>query len=336
MILRSNNKPAVAVIGDGSWGTALTKIITENGFKVRWWMRNRDRARYIKAFGHNPHYLSSVHFVKRKIKPTVKISRAVDGAQYVLLTTPAAFIKNVLDQLPSNAFDDKIVISAIKGMIPEEKSLVTDYVKKKFNLSDEQVGIVSGPCHAEEIAMGRQSYLTTASSNIETATQIAELFDVRYVNVTPVNDLEGVEYSAIMKNIIAIASGVTYGLNFGDNFQAVLVSNAIQEIKTFLDEIKPAQRNLFASAYLGDLLVTSYSQFSRNRTFGTLIGRGYSIKAAMVEMRMVAEGYYAIKSINELMDKHELDLPICKAIHHIIYGKISPAIEFQLLKSKLQ
>ncbi len=328
-----NNKPVVAVIGDGSWGTALTKILNENGLRVRWWMRNADRAKYIKAFGHNPHYLTGVQFIKRKLRPSTRIQKVVEPAQIVLLTVPAAFIESALKGLPKNAFEGKIVISAVKGMMPEHSCLVTDYVQEHFDMSSTKMAVISGPCHAEEIAMGRQSYLTVASHDDDVNEKLKSLFACRYMNVKACHDLEGVEYAAVMKNIVAIASGITHALNFGDNFQAVLASNAIQEIKTFLDKVNPnIERNVLESAYLGDLLVTSYSQFSRNRTFGALIGRGYSVKTAMLEMKMVAEGYYAVKPVFELMRDNELELPICSAVYNILYDKVSPALEFQLLK----
>ncbi len=336
MILKKNNKTSVSVIGDGSWATALVKIISENDTKTHWWVRNKDRVKYIKSFGNNPHYLSSVQFVKRRVKPNTRLNRVVDASKYIILAVPAAFIKDVLDQLPENAFDDKIIISAVKGMIPSENCLVTDYVQKRFNVSENRIAVICGPCHAEEVAMERQAYLTSASKSIKLAEEVADLFRGRYVKVTCLQDVVGVEYAAVMKNIIALAVGVSYGLGYGDNLLAVLISNSIKEISTFLSKLYPADRDVLASAYLGDLLVTSYSQFSRNRTFGTLIGRGYTVKSAMVEMKMVAEGYYATDSIHKVLGKNNLELPIINAVHNVLYGNISPHIEFQLLKQTLK
>lgn len=337
MILKNNNKTSISVVGDGSWATALVKIVSDNDVKVNWWVRNKDRSKYIKSFGNNPHYLSSVQFVKRRVKPSTRLNRVIDASKYVVLAVPAAFIKDVLDSLPTNAFDGKIVISAVKGMIPSENCLVTDYVQERFGLSDEQLAVICGPCHAEEVAMERHSYLTSVCTDKTVAEEVAKLFRNRYVNVTCLQDVVGVEYSAVMKNIVALSVGVSFGLGFGDNMLSVLISNAIGEIEDFLTKVYPNEdRNVLGSAYLGDLLVTSYSQFSRNRTFGTLIGRGYTVDSAMVEMKMVAEGYYATKSIQKVMNDNEISLPIFEAVYNVLYNKKSPNDEFQQLKSKLK
>lgn len=336
MILKNNNKTSISVIGDGSWATALVKIVSDNDVKVNWWVRNKDRSKYIKTFGNNPHYLSSVQFVKRRVKPSTRLIRVVDASQYIVLAVPAAFIKDVLDSLPTNAFEGKTIISAVKGMIPSENCLVTDYVQKRFGVSDEQIAVICGPCHAEEVAMERQSYLTSVCTDLVIAEDVAKLFRNRYVNVTCLQDVVGVEFCAVMKNIVAMSVGISYGLGFGDNMLAVLISNAISEIEEFLTKVYPAERNVLGSAYLGDLLVTSYSQFSRNRTFGTLIGRGYTVDSAMVEMKMVAEGYYATKSIQKVMSDNEISLPIFDAVYSVLYKRVSPNYEFQNLKSKLK
>lgn len=221
--------------------------------------------------------------------------------------------------------------------MPEGDQLVTDYLNSYFKVSHNDLAIISGPCHAEEVALGRQSYLTIGANNLEVGEKVADLLRCRYVNVSCLLDLIGIEYAAIMKNIVALACGIAHGQNFGDNFQAVLVSNAMQEIKSFLDELHPADnRDVSASPYLGDLLVTCYSQFSRNRTFGNMIGRGYSVKSTMFEMKMVAEGYYASSSIFKLIEKSELKMPICSAVYRILYDKMSPAIEMQILKGLLK
>lgn len=332
----SNSVVDVAVIGDGSWATAIVKVLSENKHKIKWWVRQQDDVKKIREIGCNPNYLTGVQINTRKVKPNHRIAKVVEGTDFVVLAVPAAYVKSALDQLPENAFDNKIVISAVKGIIPEGDILVTDYVKERFNVKDEQLAIISGPCHAEEVALGRQSYLTIGANDQEVATTVADLLRCRFVNVSTLSDLIGIEYSAIMKNIIALACGITNGLSFGDNFQAVLVSNAMQEIAYFLDKLHPDQRDVNASAYLGDLLVTCYSQFSRNRTFGNMIGRGYSVKSAMFEMKMVAEGYYAVDSIHKVIQKHDLDMPICTAVYRMLYEKISPAIETQLLKERLK
>lgn len=332
-----NRSVNVAVIGDGSWATAIVKILSEDKqHKINWWVRQKESVQSIKAIGVNPNYLTGVQIDKRKVKPNEDIIKVVEGVDYVILVVPAAYIKSALDQLPENAFDGKIVISAIKGIIPEDDILVTEYIKFKFGVSDNKMAIISGPCHAEEVALGRQSYLTIGANDLSVGEGVADILRCRYVNVSCMRDLIGIEYSAIMKNIIALACGIANGQNFGDNFQAVLVSNAMQEIKYFLDTLYPAKRDVNASAYLGDLLVTAYSQFSRNRTFGNMIGRGYSVKSAMFEMKMVAEGYYAANSVYKIIHEKQLNMPICTAVYRILYDKISPAIEMQLLKDLLK
>jgi glycerol-3-phosphate dehydrogenase (NAD(P)+) len=242
----------------------------------------------------------------------------------------------VLDKLDRDSMKHKRVISAIKGMIPSKNQLVTDYVAERFRLGRHQLGVIAGPCHAEEVALEKQSYLTIGSPDAELALEFCGLLRNRYVRAHPATDLDGIEYCAVMKNIIALTSGIAHGLGYGDNFQAVLVSNAVQEMRRFVHAINPQARDLSASAYLGDLLVTAYSQFSRNRTFGNMIGRGYSVKSAQMEMNMVAEGYYAVKSIHELNKKLNVSMPITSAAYHILYEKISPAVELEILKEKLR
>lgn len=332
-----NRSVNVAVIGDGSWATAIVKILSEDKqHKINWWVRQKQSVQAISTLGFNPNYLTGVQIDTKKVTPNSQIEKVVEGCDFVILVIPAAYIKSALDQLPANAFDGKIIISAIKGIIPEDDLLVTDFIKNKFGVDDSKLAIISGPCHAEEVALGRQSYLTIGANDLEVGAQVADLLRCRYVNVSCAQDLVGIEYAAIMKNIVALACGIANGQHFGDNFQAVLVSNAMQEIKYFLDRLHPAQRDVNSSAYLGDLLVTSYSQFSRNRTFGNMVGRGYSVKSAMFEMKMVAEGYYAANSIYKIIHENQLNMPICSAVYRILYDKIAPAVEMQLLKELLK
>jgi glycerol-3-phosphate dehydrogenase (NAD(P)+) len=260
----------------------------------------------------------------------------VEEADWLVLAVPAAFVQGALDKLDRDALRDKRVISAIKGMIPGKNVLVTDYVAERFRLDVEQLGVVAGPCHAEEVALEKQSYLTIGGPDLELAEDFCQMLRNRYVKAHPAIDLDGIEYCAVMKNIIALTCGIAHGLGYGDNFQAVLVSNAVQEIRRFLYALSPNQRDLSASAYLGDLLVTAYSQFSRNRTFGNMVGRGYSVKSAQMEMNMVAEGYYAVKSIYELNKKLKVSMPITNAAYHVLYEKISPAVELEILKEKFK
>lgn len=336
MSAKKNISPIVAVIGDGSWPTALIKILQENKVDVRWWVRREQNVEYIKEFWKNPSYLTAVDIDKKYVKPNSNIKRVLSKCDYVLLAVPAAYVKDVLDSLPEDIFIGKKVITAIKGMIPEQNILVSEYLMKYFNVDEKDISIISGPCHAEEVAMGKQSYLTLGTLDEARFKQAIQFFSGSYTKVSVLSDVVGIEYAAIMKNIYALACGISYGLNFGDNFQAVLVSNAMQEINTFLKASYPSDsRDLSKSPYLGDLLVTTYSQFSRNRSLGTMVGRGYTVKTALIEMKMVAEGYYAIKSMKELLSKANLNLPICEAVYHVMYDNVSPMVEYQLLKAKL-
>ena len=327
----------IAVIGGGSWATALVKILSENQIKIKWWIRRKADVDFIRKYNHNPSYLTDVAINPRKVKTYNKMSEALNGVEYIILAIPAAFIPATLKDLNKKHFEGKKVVSAIKGMIPEENLLVTDWLTKEFNLPIGQTCVIAGPCHAEEVALEKQSYLTIASPNIEVAQSFANLLNCRFLQANAITDLYGVEYCAVIKNIIAIACGITRGLGFGDNFQAVLVSNAMQEIKIFLDEIYPKEnRDLNNSGYLGDLLVTAYSQFSRNRTFGNMIGRGYSVKSAQIEMNMIAEGYYAVRSIYLISKQHQIKLPIIDAVYRIVYEKINPLVEMNTLKGHLK
>ncbi|WP_243900105.1 NAD(P)H-dependent glycerol-3-phosphate dehydrogenase [Hymenobacter defluvii] len=326
----------IAMLGGGSWATALTKILSENGARVSWWLRGKDDVQHLRTTRHNPRYLSSVAFDLTRVFPSTDIAEVVKDADWVVLAVPAAFVKEALDKLDRDALKGKRIISAIKGMIPGRNELVTDYAMERFRLKEGCMGVVAGPCHAEEVALEKQSYLTIGSPDVALAEQFCQLLRNRYVRAHAAADLDGIEYCAVMKNIIALTCGIAHGLGYGDNFQAVLVSNAVQEIRRFLHALSPEPRDLSASAYLGDLLVTAYSQFSRNRTFGSMVGRGYSVKSAQLEMNMIAEGYYAVKSIYELNRELKVTMPITSAAYHVLYEKIAPAVELEILKEKLR
>lgn len=324
------------MVGGGSWATALIKILSENNVSIKWWMRSQADADHIKKYHHNKSYLSDVQINTRKVKVCTKIREAFKDSEYVILAVPAAFVADALTGLTPAHFSGKRVVSAIKGMVPSTNQLVTDWVNDQYNVPPARIAVIAGPCHAEEVALEKHSYLTIASPDAACAEDVSSLLSCRYVQTTPVDDIYGIEYSAVMKNIIALASGITRGLGYGDNFQAVLVSNAMQEIKRFVDAIYPKHRDLSGSAYLGDLLVTAYSPFSRNRTFGTLIGRGYTIQSAQAEMNMIAEGYYAVKSIYEINQRFGVDMPIVQAVYNILYEKAAPTSEMNALKEKLK
>lgn len=324
-----------AVIGSGSWATAIVKILCNNVEKVNWFVRTPESAEYIKKYKHNPRYLQSVEFNLDKINVISDLEQAISSSEILIIATPSAFLNDLFKDIPQEIFKGKVVFSAVKGIIPEFHSIPARFIHKTFGTPYDEIGIISGPCHAEEVALERLSYLTIACQDEDIADEVAELFACRYIKTTTSDDLFGTELSAVLKNVYSIASGICSGLGYGDNFQAVLISNAIQEIENFIDEVSPIHRDVKSSAYLGDLLVTAYSKFSRNRTFGFMIGKGYSVKTAQMEMDMIAEGYYAVKSVMEINKKFQVEMPIVEAVYNIIYEKISPVIEMRILTEKL-
>lgn len=331
--MKSDKK--IAVIGGGSWATALVKILCNNVKSVNWWMRNEDAAKHIIKFKHNPNYLQSVEFDLDNINVSTDLVEIIEPVDIVIIATPSAFLVETFEQFPKNILQEKVVFSAVKGIIPEYNSIPARFIHKTFNVPYHKIGIICGPCHAEEVALERLSYLTIACQTDAISEEVASLLSCRYIKTTVSDDLFGTEFSAVLKNVYAIASGICAGLGYGDNFQAVLVSCAIQEIENFIDEVSPIHRDVTSSAYLGDLLVTAYSKFSRNRTFGYMIGKGYSVKSAQLEMDMVAEGYYAVKCVVEINKKFEVDMPIVQSVYNILYERISPVIEMHILTDKL-
>jgi len=325
----------IGVLGGGSWATALIKILTDNSKndEIYWYVRNNENIEHIKKHKRNKKYLSSVELNTEKLNVTDDICKVIDKAEIIIIAIPSAFIDEALKNVKS--LSKKYIFSSVKGVIPETNQIVADYLEDKFNVQSSNIGIVAGPCHAEEIALERLSYLTVASENEELANYVADKFRVYYTKIKVSDDIYGTEYAAVLKNIFAVASGICHGLGYGDNFQAVLVSNAIREIKRFVDTVHPITRDIKNSAYLGDLLVTSYSKFSRNRVFGTMIGKGYSVKTAQLEMNMIAEGYYAVKGIYEINKKYKIDMPITNAVYKILYEGKNPSIEIEKLTHKL-
>jgi glycerol-3-phosphate dehydrogenase (NAD(P)+) len=325
----------VAIIGSGSWATALVKILSNNVQQLNWFVRSADDCKYIVENRHNPRYLSSVQFDENKLQLFSDVKACVKNADIIVLAVPSAFCHDTIKDIPKEVLADKIVFSAIKGIIPQYNLIVGEYLNKVFDIPLEQIGVIAGPCHAEEVALEKLSYLTLACTNVSNAEKLASLLRCRYMKVTCIDDIYGTEYSAVLKNVVAIAGGVCHGLGYGDNFLSVLVSNAIQEIERFVKAVHPIDRDIKASAYLGDLLVTAYSQFSRNRMFGTMLGKGYSVKMAQLEMNMIAEGYYAVKCVHEINKTYGVDMPITQAVYNIAYENISPLIEMKLLGDKL-
>lgn len=333
MIIPEN--PRIAVVGGGSWATAIAKILTETNDHINWFMRKIDTINAFKELKHNPRYMCAVDFDLSKITFTDDLDQLFANSDVIIFAIPSAFIKDVLGK-SRVSLKDKIVVSAIKGLIPDDNLIIAEFFNQYYDVPFEQIVAIAGPCHAEEIALERLSYLTFAGSDIRVSRLVSQLFNCHYVKTSISDDIYGVEYAAVMKNIVAIAAGICHGLRYGDNFLAVLVSNAIQEIERFVATVHPQERDIKSSAYLGDLLVTSYSQFSRNRTFGTMIGKGYSVKSAQMEMLMIAEGYFAVKGIKEINDKYMVQMPITTAVYNILYERISPALEIRLLTEELR
>jgi glycerol-3-phosphate dehydrogenase (NAD(P)+) len=326
---------SVAVIGSGSWATALVKLLSNNLQEINWFMRSEDDCKYVKQNLHNPRYLSSVQFNENKLKLFFDVEACIKNADIVVLAVPSAFCHDTIKNLPKELLANKIIFSAIKGIIPQYNLIVGEYLNKQFDIPLNQIGVIAGPCHAEEVALEKLSYLTLACTDVNNAETLATMLRCRYMKVTCIDDIYGTEYSAVLKNVVAIAGGVCHGLGYGDNFLSVLVSNAIQEIERFVKAVHPIDRDIKASAYLGDLLVTAYSQFSRNRMFGTMLGKGYSVKMAQLEMNMIAEGYFAVKCVHEINKTYQVDMPITQAVYNICYENISPMIEMKLLSDKL-
>ena len=327
----------IGVIGSGSWATAMIKMLTDNLSEkdIYWWVRKQEDIDYIESSNHNPSYLTAAEIKIPFEKISSEVKFVFDRSDVVVLNTPAAYLKDALQGLTADDFKGKIIVSAIKGIIPDENQIIGEYLTSTYNVPLENIVVIGGPCHAEEVSQEKLSYLTFGCNTIENAETVASFYKSRYINTIISDDILGIEYGAVLKNIYALAGGICHGLGFGDNFQAVLVSNAIREMEYFVEAINPASRDINASAYLGDLLVTAYSQFSRNRTFGNMIGKGYSVKSAQLEMNMVAEGYYASNCIQGIIARYQLDMPICHMVYQILYNN-SPAIkEVNILAQKL-
>ncbi len=325
----------IAVIGGGSWATAIVKMLCNNASQIHWWIRHESAIDHIKKYKHNPNYLTSVEFDTSKLQLNSNLKEVIKNADVLIMAVPSAFLKETLSEVTSVDLQNKQVFSAIKGIVPEHNLIVGEFFNKEFKIAMENIGVITGPCHAEEVAMEKLSYLTIASQSSENAAYVASQLSCRYIKTTVSDDIYGTEYSSVLKNVFAIASGICHGLGYGDNFQAVLIANAIQEIKRFVDVVHPIDRDIKDSAYLGDLLVTAYSQFSRNRSFGGMIGKGYSVKSAQLEMNMIAEGYYGTKCVFEINKKYNVRMPITEAVYRILYEKMSPAIEMKLLTDQL-
>ncbi len=325
----------IAVIGAGSWGTALVKLLSTNATRVGWWVRRPETIAHIGKYGHNPDYISAAQFEVERLAMDSDIHAVVRDADVLVIAVPSAFLKATMDQLDPAELQGKTVFSAVKGIVPETNQIVGEYLFQHWGVAERDFGVICGPCHAEEVAMERLSYLTIACQDLEKARRMGEALNGRFMKTSLSDDIYGTEYAAILKNVIAVCAGITVGLGYGDNFRAVLVSRAIQEIERFVTAVHPIARDINEPAYLGDLLVTAYSTFSRNREFGNMVGKGYSVRAAQLEMNMVAEGYYAVKCVHAINAKLGVDMPITEATYRMLYERMAPSIEMRLLSEKL-
>lgn len=325
----------VAVLGSGSWATALAKIVMHNVAEINWYIRKQETIDEFREIRRNPNHLEWAYFDISRINFSNDINQVLSEAELVILAVPSPYVKDVLAEITVD-MSQKKVISAVKGMIPGDNILVTDYLHEHFHIPENNLGMITGPCHAEEIALERLSYLTIGCKDTANAREWQKLFDTPYVRTTPSNDMKGLEYASVMKNIYAIAAGMCTSLRYGDNFQAVLLTNAMHEIVRFTKAVSDVPRDITDSGYLGDVLVTAYSNFSRNRQFGQMIGMGYSVKAAQTEMEMVAEGYYGTKAIHMANKTMGVDIPIVEAMYQILYKRKSPKTTIKELTQKFQ
>ncbi len=320
----------IAIIGGGSWATAIAKIVVGHTHHIGWYMRRDDRIEDFRRLGHNPGYLVSVRFNTDEIEFSSDINEICRAYDTLIFVTPSPYLKNHLKKLKTR-LHDKFIITAIKGIVPDENVVCSEYFHRMFDVPYDNLACIAGPSHAEEVALERLSYLTVACSDLAKAKAFADVLKSDYIKTKTSDDVVGIEYSSVLKNVYAIAAGICSGLKFGDNFQAVLMSNAIQEMSRFLKTVRPIDRDVDDSAYLGDLLVTGYSNFSRNRVFGTMIGKGYSVKSAQIEMEMIAEGYFGTKCMKEINRHFHVNMPILDAVYNILYERISPQVEIKLL-----
>ena len=320
----------IAIIGGGSWATAIAKIVVGHTHHIGWYMRRDDRIEDFRRMSHNPAYLTGVHFDIDEIFFSSDINKIAQNYDTLIFVTPSPYLKNHLKKLKTR-IRDKFVITAIKGIVPDENLVCSEYFHEVWDVPYDRLAVIGGPSHAEEVALERLSYLTIGCADVEKAKAFADLISSEYIKTKTSQDVVGIEYSSVLKNVYAIAAGICSGLKYGDNFQSVLMSNAVQEMNRFVTTVHPIERNINDSVYMGDLLVTGYSNFSRNRTFGTMIGKGYSVKSAQMEMEMIAEGYFGTKCMKEINRHMHVNMPILDAVYNILYERINPQIEIKLL-----
>lgn len=314
----------IAVMGGGSWATALAKLLLDNCESIDWYMRRDDRIEEFRRLRHNPAYLTDAIFDVERILFSSDINEIAERADTILLAMPSPYFR---DHMAKVAVDlsGKFIVSAVKGIVPEVNRIVTDYMHEYHGVAPDRMLVIGGPCHAEEVALGRQSYLTIACPDLSRAEAFARCLSGKAMRTITSTDVDGIEYAAVLKNVYSIAAGIVHGLKGGDNFIAMLMSNAIREMERFVNRLVPATRNICDSVYLGDLLVTSYSQFSRNHNFGAMIGKGYSVVAARMEMNQTAEGYYGTKCIHEINRRYKVAMPILDGVYSILYERARPS-----------
>lgn len=320
----------IAIIGGGSWATAIAKIVVGHTHHIGWYMRRDDRIEDFKRLGHNPAYLMSARFKVDEIGFYSDINKIAQNYDTLVFVTPSPYLKNHLKRLKIG-LRDKFIVTAIKGIVPDENLVCSEYFHQVYDVPYDNLACIGGPSHAEEVALERLSYLTVGCSDKDKAQAFADILTSEFIKTKTSSDVIGIEYSSVLKNVYAIAAGISGGLKYGDNFQAVLIANAVQEMNRFLTAVHPIDRNIYDSVYLGDLLVTGYSNFSRNRTFGTMIGKGYSVKSAQIEMEMIAEGFFGTKCMKEINRHMHVNMPILDAVYNILYERINPQIEIKLL-----
>lgn len=321
---------SIAIMGGGSWATAIAKILLEKVDHITWYIRRQETIDNFRRLEHNPSYLTSVHFDVDRITFSADINEVVRNCRTLVFVTPSPYLKNHLKKLKVK-LHDRFIVTAIKGIVPDENLICSEYFRQIYNVPEDNLAVLGGPSHAEEVALGRLTYLTVGCTDESRAARFAEIIAGSYVKTKTSADVIGIEYASVLKNVYAIAAGICGGLKYGDNFQSVLMSNAVQEMNRLLRAVYPIERNVYDSVYLGDLLVTGYSNFSRNRVFGTMIGKGYSVKSAQIEMEMIAEGYYGTKCMKDINRNLHVNMPILDAVYNILYERISPAIEIKLL-----
>ena len=334
-------KKQIGIIGNGSWGTALAKILTDNGAPICWWIRNEEAIKYLKARKQNPHYLQSVKFAENAVHPTQDLNEVFAQCDIIIFCVPAAYAQSVLDCFSKDLLQGKIIVSAIKGVLPQSNQLLNDYLSDQFGFDVHQYVSITGPCHAEEVAAERLSYLTFSCLDEQKAAQIAALFTNQYLRTTYNHDIWGAQLAAVLKNIYALGAGIAHSLDYGDNFLSVYITNCYREMYHFLnqhfDKVHPSEDrpDFHTSAYLGDLLVTAYSMHSRNRRFGVMIGKGYTVEATSLEMNMVAEGYHASKCMQAVAKECAITLPIATCIYEILWQQKNPSEVFGRIEEML-